>query len=196
MIEFLLQMDKELFLFLNSLHTPVLDPIMVFISGKLSWIPLYILLLYVIIKTFKWESVRLLLFIGLLISASDQISVQAFKLVFLRLRPCHEPDLIPFIHLASGKCGGNFGFVSSHAANSFALAGFLYFLFKPTHSYIGWGMLVWAAVVSYSRIYLGVHYPADIFFGAVLGLIIAWLVWKLYTFLMEYFCSSHCKNIK
>ncbi len=84
--------------------------------------------------------------------------------------------------MAKGSCGGAFGFVSSHAANSFALAGFIWFILKPAFPKIGFVLFPWAALVAYSRIYLGVHYPGDILVGAVLGLLISWLVWKIYGF--------------
>jgi len=180
MIEFLNQLDTSLFLFLNGLHSGWLDPVMIFISGKLTWIPFYLVLLVLIIRQYRWQSLLILLFITVLISLSDQLSVRAFSFVFERPRPCHEPDLQPLIHLAKGSCGGAFGFVSSHAANSFALAGFSWFLLRPVFPKIGFVLFPWAAIVSYSRIYLGVHYPADILVGAFLGLIIAWVVWKIY----------------
>ncbi len=137
MIEFLNQLDTSLFLFLNSLHVDWLDPVMIFISGKFTWIPFYIVLLVLIIRQYRWQSLVILLFISVLISLSDQLSVRAFKLVFERPRPCHEPDLQALIHLAKGSCGGAFGFVSSHAANSFALAGFIWFILKPVFPKLG-----------------------------------------------------------
>lgn len=192
MIAWLLEADQAFFLFLNGLHHPWLDPVMVFISGKFSWLPLYLLLLFFIIRQYGWESVRILLFIALLISMSDQLSVKAFKLVFERLRPCHEPELQGLIHLASGRCGGSFGFVSSHAANSFALASFVFLLFKTNWKYTGMFAFGWAAVVSYSRIYLGVHYPADILGGALLGIACGYFVWLLYQLSKRYLCRQNC----
>lgn len=180
MLDWLNQIDTSLFLFLNGLHADWFDPVMIFFSGKLTWIPFYLVLLYLIIRQYKWQSLILLLFIAALISLSDQLSVRAFKFVFERPRPCHEPDLQPLIYLALGRCGGAFGFVSSHAANSFAMAGFVWFLLRGAYPYIGWVLFPWAAVVSYSRIYLGVHYPGDIMAGALLGLAISWLVWQIY----------------
>jgi undecaprenyl-diphosphatase len=130
MMAYLNQLDTQLFLFLNSLHLPFLDPVMILISGKLTWIPLYLFLLVLIIRYFKWQSVMILLFVALLITVSDQVSVKIFKYVFERPRPCHEPDLQALIHLPTGNCGGAYGFISSHAANSFALAGFLFLLLR------------------------------------------------------------------
>ncbi len=118
------------------------------------------------------------IFIGLLFLISDQTSVKLFKDVFERLRPCHEIDLSGLVHVVDG-CGGKFGFVSSHAANSFAFAIFSGYLLKSNYKYILPLMLFWAALVSYSRIYVGVHYPGDIIGGAILGSIVGILVFWL-----------------
>jgi len=117
------------------------------------------------------------LFLGLLFLISDQSSVRLFKNVFERLRPCHNPNLEGMVHLVNG-CGGKFGFVSSHATNCFALAIFSGLLFKNHYKYMMILMLFWAALVSYSRVYVGVHYPGDIIGGAVLGSIIGFLVFR------------------
>ncbi|MGD9992891.1 MAG: phosphatase PAP2 family protein [Salinivirgaceae bacterium] len=178
MIEGLEQFDQQLFLFLNAIHSPFWDKVMVFLSGKWEWAPLYAVLLFFVIKRdlkFSWLS---LLSIVLLILVADQTSVKLFKEVFQRYRPCHNLELQAFIHLVENHCGGKYGFVSSHAANSFALAGFISLFFNNKHLSVG--IILWAALVSYSRIYLGVHYPADVFAGGLLGLFLAVLVFYLY----------------
>lgn len=182
-MEKLIQWDTELFLFLNDINSPTWDKIMWFISGKEEWIPLYVLLLGWIIWKFRMKSIWILLLIPVLITLSDQSSVKLFKEVFERLRPCHNPDIQHLVHTVNNKCGAKFGFVSSHAANSFALAGYLSKVFK-----IKWFSVfiyLWASVVSYSRVYLGVHYPGDIIGGAILGLVIAWLVYQLLVFVQK-----------
>jgi undecaprenyl-diphosphatase len=110
---------------------------------------------------------------------TDLASVHLFKNVFLRLRPCHEPALSGLVHLVNNRCGGSYGFVSSHAANTFGLAIMVLLLFKKLNPWIGYGMVIWAAMVSYSRIYLGVHYPGDILGGALLGSFAAWGVYQI-----------------
>lgn len=178
MNDLLVSFDTWLFLLLNSLHLEALDPIMVIISGKFTWIPLYVILLLLVIKKHQIKSVLIVVpFIVLLITSSDQISVHLFKNLFERLRPCHNPDLDDFIHLL-GNCGGKYGFLSSHASNTFALATFLILLMKQ-RAYL-YALIFWAGLVSYSRIYLGVHYPADILAGACLGILIGMLFWNLF----------------
>ena len=109
----------------------------------------------------------------------DQISVKLFKDVFERLRPCHNPMITDMVHTLHGKCGGQFGFVSSHATNSFALAIFSGLLLRSRYKYILLIMLFWAACVSYSRVYVGVHYPGDILGGAILGSVVGFTVFGL-----------------
>ncbi len=192
MVEWLSQIDTQLFLFLNGLHHPLLDSVMVVFSGKLSWIPVYVFFLYLIIKYYRWQSIMVLLFVALLISVSDQVSVKAFKLVFERPRPCHVEELKPLIHLVNDRCGGAFGFVSSHAANSFALAGFLWLLLRSHFRLIGPVVFTYAILVSYSRIYLGVHYPGDILAGGIIGFLIAVGVYYLFSIAERYFCRRSC----
>lgn len=116
----------------------------------------------------------------LLIVLSDQVSVHAFKNVVHRLRPCHNPDIQSMVHLLNGRCGGSYGFVSSHAANVFALAMFLFLFFREKINNFGVWIFAWASVVAYSRVYAGVHYPGDIIVGALLGAGIGVAVYKLY----------------
>jgi len=179
MITSLIEFDKWLFLLLNGWHADILDPIMVGISSRFLWIPLYAFLLYVLIKNYKVKSFYIILFVVLLITLCDQLSVQLFKNNFERLRPCHDPSIQSLVHLVNGYCGGQFGFVSSHATNVFGLAVFLGKILRNV--WMRWPalLIVWACIVAYSRIYLGVHYPFDIIGGGLLGTIIALLLFKI-----------------
>ncbi|MFW6224597.1 MAG: phosphatase PAP2 family protein [Bacteroidota bacterium] len=182
MLEQIIELDKKLFLALNSLNSPLFDHIMWWISDKYIWIPLYAFLLFLVFRFKKKEGFILLFFIALVITLTDQTSVKLFKDVFERLRPCHAPDLAGLVHIVNNKCGGQYGFVSSHASNAFGLAIFMTMLLKQHIRWIGWPMILWAAIVSYSRVYLGVHYPLDILGGALLGIFWGLVIYYLYNF--------------
>lgn len=174
-IEFLKDIDTQLFLFLNGLHTPFFDVLFEYFSGRFFWIPLYALLFVIATLKLKWKMMYFILAVVALIFLSDKISVYWFKEVFMRYRPCHNNDIAHLIHLVDG-CGGKYGFVSSHAANTFALAAFMGIILRKHFPKMLFWMLIWATVVSYSRIYLGVHYPADIVVGGMLGILIGYAV--------------------
>ena len=183
MIDWLIQIDTRLFLFLNGLHSESLDVIMWWISGKTTWWPFYLLLIGYLAWKKGWQLAPMILFIILVVALSDQTSVHLFKNVFQRLRPCHEPALEGLVHLVHNKCGGQFGFVSSHAANTFGVST-LFFLWirKKWFTIL---MIVWALLVGYSRIYLGVHYPADVLFGSLLGIACGYFVYWLFRLLLS-----------
>jgi undecaprenyl-diphosphatase len=175
----IIQADQSFFLYLNGFHSPFWDPIMVFISGKLSWLPFYLVLLWFLFKERKKHIWVSLIMIVLLIVATDQVS-NIFKYSVLRLRPCQDPVLSNLVHTVSG-CGGKYGFISAHAANTFGIAMFFTLFFW--HRWTGIGLMLWALIVSYSRIYLGVHYPGDVLGGMIVGLIIGTLIYSLEKFI-------------
>lgn len=176
MLQSLIELDQQLFLWLNGLHADWLDPIMLAITGRNIWIPLYAVILFLVIRKLKWQSWSMILGFALLITLADQAASGLFKPFFERLRPCYEPAIQEMVHLVK-YCGGQYGFASSHASNTFALAFFLFFIYR--NIYTKW-MIVWAVLVSYSRIYVGVHYPGDIIMGAILGVIAAIITYLLY----------------
>ena len=157
MPDYLHNLDVNLFLFINSLHNNFFDFVMVYASAKLFWIPLYLVLLYLLIKEYRQKTWLILGFVVLLILLSDQLSIHAFKNVFMRLRPCHNEDLQLLIHTVT-SCGGQYGFVSSHAANSFALAFFMGALLSKFR-WIFWLLYSWAFLIIYSRVYLAHQDP-------------------------------------
>lgn len=152
---------------------------MVAITEMWLWIPLYLLLLYLVFKQYGKRGWWILLAVAVVILCSDQLSAHVCKPLFHRLRPCFNPDLEGLVHLPKGLPGGRYGFVSSHAANTFAVAAFLTAALRKRYRGIGWGLFAWALISSYSRIYVGVHYPGDILAGAALGGVIGWAGWKV-----------------
>jgi undecaprenyl-diphosphatase len=190
-IEKLVPLDKELFLFLNGMHHPFFDFVFWWASNSLIWIPVYLLLLYLVIKKYRWQSLLVLLFAGLCITITDLTAFYGFKEVFLRLRPTHNPELQFMVHTLNGYKGGNYGFISNHAANYFGLAFFLIQLLYKRHPYLALGMILWASLIAYSRIYLGVHYPSDVAVGALLGMLVGWLLGTLYNYLSSHYFSKH-----
>jgi undecaprenyl-diphosphatase len=164
------------------MHNSFFDVVMYWFSNKVIWIPLYIYFFFLAFKKVGNRIWLVAITAVVLILLSDQISVHVFKNVFLRYRPCHNLLIQAKVHLLNGHCGGTYGFVSSHAANTFALAMFLTLFFKDYVKYFGIFIFTWASIVSYSRIYSGVHYPADVAVGAIVGMGIGVVVFKFYQY--------------
>jgi undecaprenyl-diphosphatase len=171
------RLDQQLFLYLNSINSQFWDQVMHAVSGRIIWIPLYLSILIFLGIKYKRKFLVILLFIILAATLSDQTSVIIKNLV-QRLRPCYEPLLEGVVHTVNGECGGRYSFVSSHATNSFDVALLSLLFIKKRWFTIS--IIIWAAIVGYSRIYLGVHYPGDVICGAMLGAFIGWSIYNLY----------------
>lgn len=176
MLEALQQIDQVWTLAINQSHSDNGDMLMKLVSGRITWAPLYIALLYLFQKLFGWKRAFLLVVVILLnVVVTDQVSVM-MKFGFERLRPCHAPTLDGLLHLADG-CGGKFGFVSSHAANTMGLAVLVSLILKNRWMTIS--MLTFGLLNGYSRIYLGKHYVFDVLGGFMLGAFSGWLIYQL-----------------
>ena len=172
--------DTDLLLWLNSAHNAFFDVFMMLFTGKWIWIPMYLSLAYLLLKNMTAKQAMMcIVAIALVIVVTDQMSSSLIRHAVGRLRPANlENPISDMVHIVDGYRGGRYGFPSSHAANSFGLVFFLYFLMRrsPLPAFL----MVWAIVNCYSRIYLGVHYPGDILCGALVGLLGATIVWLIY----------------
>ncbi|MET4073169.1 phosphatase PAP2 family protein [Hymenobacter sp. UYCo722] len=173
-------LDQNLLLAINHAHTTTLDALMTFASNRLVWFPAYALLLGWLVYLFRRHAWLLVPLLFAAVGLADSITSRLFKPFFARPRPCHDGRLVGLLHLPDG-CGGMFGFLSSHAANSVALTVFLALVlpagrFRP----LKWGVAAWALLLSYSRVYLAAHYPSDVLGGAIVGALLAWLAATLF----------------
>lgn len=172
MLETILQWDLTIFEFINQTFTNgFFDWFLPIMRYKYVWVPLYIFLISFLVINYRGSGIVLCLFAFLTIALTDQTSSSLVKHFFERLRPCNDPDVQDQMRLLV-DCGSGFSFTSSHATNHFGLAAFLAALFNKNYRWVGIVFYIWAFVVSYSQVYVGVHYPFDILGGAILGTII------------------------
>jgi undecaprenyl-diphosphatase len=198
LLQSLIEIDKDLLLTINSNHTPLLDNFYFLVTQITIWIPLYLTMIYIIIKSQKRGSWVTLLFIAILIVLCDQISTNILKDSIQRFRPSNDPALKDIVHIFANNRGGLYGFVSSHAANTFGLAMFTSLLFK--NKFYTAAIFLWATLNSYSRIYLGLHFPGDILGGMLLGISLSLIVYFFYLKVYPYFVifpttlKKHCEK--
>lgn len=184
-ILWLSDIDARLLLIVNGAHSPFFDSVMWCISGRWIWVPFYAVLAYLLFRRMSWKRASIcLVTIGLIILAADQTCATLIRPEIGRLRPANlNNPLSSFVHVVNGYRGGRYGFPSCHAANTFALAVFMSLVIR--HKWFTVMMFSWAFVVSYSRMYLGVHYFGDLFFGASVGSLFAVLFYYLQNYLFK-----------
>jgi undecaprenyl-diphosphatase len=178
MIDTLLTYDTELFLYLNNLGTERWDGFWLIVTEKWSSIPLYAFLLYLVYRHYGWKGTLIIMVsVALMITMTDQLA-NVFKNGFERPRPCRVEALEQQMRFIAEGCG-RFGYFSAHAASSMAAAVFLGLALRKFYKYLPFLLLLWAVIVAYSRIYLGVHYPLDIVTGMFFGGLIGWAIYLL-----------------
>ena len=168
-INFLSEVDTNVFLFFNGIHSPFWDYFMSAFTGKIIWVPMYATILYILLINFHWKVVLCYVAaIALTITFADQMCSSIIRPVVARLRPANpENPIVDLVHIVNGYRGGSYGFPSCHAANSFGLAMYVVFLFRKR--WLSVFIITWAVLNCYTRIYLGVHYPGDLIVGGIIG---------------------------
>ncbi|MGB0850263.1 MAG: phosphatase PAP2 family protein [Bacteroidia bacterium] len=187
MIDHLLHIDREIFIAINNgLSNSFFDWLLPYMREALTWIPLYLAFVFFAIRKYKLQGLYIIIATLLIVVLTDRFSAGFMKPFFERLRPCHEPNLADHIR-GIIDCGGQYGFISSHATNHFGLAVMLTWFFKKISqiSCINWVFYVWASLISFAQIYVGKHYFGDVLIGALCGVLIGTFVLRLFLRLVK-----------
>ena len=183
MLDYLNDIDIDALLAVNALHDAFQDALWWMVSAKWASALMVLALVWILLHQNRRHALLVLAMLALAILLADQVSSGLIKHLVERLRPTHDPSLGDAVHIVNGYRGGMYGFVSSHAANSFAVAMLLTLVIR--HRLVACSLFMWALLQCYSRVYLGVHYPGDILGGIVVGLLAGWLVWCLMRWLQR-----------
>jgi undecaprenyl-diphosphatase len=184
------EIDRDIFIYLNSLGSETFDPFWEIITKQVSWIPIFAIILFLAFKRLGWRHALLVVgMVSLLLLLTDQ-TTNLIKNSIQRLRPGSNPELEGLIRAIQKR--RSFSFISGHASNSMAVAFFLYRVLHPYIKYMGF-FFIWPLIFAYSRIYLGLHYPGDILVGYLFGIFTGWLVLKLYIYLRDRSFPEHEK---
>ena len=180
-IDWLIQGDKKLFFLINNTYTnPWLDSIYPWWREANTWVPLYVFFLAFMFLNFGKRAWPWVAFVILNLTLSDQISSNLIKNYFHRLRPCSDPEMQYQVRLLLDYCSGGYSFTSSHATNGFCFVMFITQTLKPYLTKFRWPFFLWAGSIAYGQVYVGVHYPLDIFAGTLLGCGIGYMVASFY----------------
>ena len=186
-MDYLVQLDHNVFTALNGLHDSYFDHLMWIVAATPAWVPMILVLLWLLWRRGGWKATLLVVTaLAITILISDQVASSVCKPLFQRLRPSHDPLLASTIHLVNGYTGGQYGFISSHASNAFGAATLLMLIFRNRRTTMA--LTLWAVIVCYCRIYEGVHFPGDILCGAVVGVLAAFLVFYFFKKALKRFC--------
>lgn len=192
MLERIIEIDRDLFIFLNNFGSEPFDAFWLWITNQFAWIPVFMIILYLVFKNLGWRHALLIIFaIALLITLTDQ-TTNIIKNSFQRLRPGNNPDLIDLYRAVQNR--NSFSFISGHASNSMAVAFFLYKVMHPYLKYMGL-IFIWPFIFAYSRIYLGLHYPLDIVSGYIYGIIMAFIMLRIYVYFRDTFFPDYKEKL-
>ncbi len=180
MIHSILQLDRKIFFIINNQwHNPVFDAVLPFVRNPYFWAPLYLFLLFFMLMNFKWNGAIWVLFFLATFGLTDSVTAHILKELVVRYRPCHDPVFSQYVR-SLVPCSGGHSFPSNHAANHFGLATFLFLSLKKTVGRWIWVAFIWAFLVCYAQVYVGVHYPLDILGGTCVGLIFGTITGKIF----------------
>lgn len=188
MLDYLNDIDTEVLLAINGLHGTFQDAFWWLISAKWASVLLVLAFVWILLHQNRRHALLTVAMLVLAFVLADQISSGLIKHLVERLRPSQDPSLDNMIHIVNNYRGGKFGFVSSHAANSFAAATLIALVMR--HKAVTFSLFTWAVLQCYSRVYLGVHYPGDILGGIIVGVLSGCLVWRLMRWLQRRFNIS------
>lgn len=181
LMESIIKWDQALFFRINGQWTNAfLDKLLLWFRTSDNWIPFYVFFLIYLIKKLKLKTWKWLLIALVNVGLTDQVSSNFFKPFVHRLRPCQDPLILDKVKLVVDHCLTSFSFTSSHAANHFGIATFIFFSLKPLFNNYRYLFLVWAGIIAYAQVYVGVHYPLDVLAGAIIGIIFGWIAALLY----------------
>ena len=195
MIDYLSNLDTQIFLFFNGIHSPFWDYFMTAFTGKIIWVPMYASILFILLRNFHWKTaLGYVIAIALIITFADQMCSSMIRPYVCRLRPSNlESPISDLVYIVNGKRGGSYGFPSCHASNSFALAVYVIYVFRKR--WLSLFIILWALTNCYTRIYIGVHYPGDLLVGGIIGGLGAWGICALvHKFLVRLHIPAEPKN--